>query len=61
MTRSRGKVEVTTRVTLDTPVDLAEHYTPGVADQAKRVADDPCPTGPPCSASVIRAPPPPCR
>jgi malate dehydrogenase (oxaloacetate-decarboxylating) len=41
MTRSRGKVEVTTRVTLDTPEDLAEHYTPGVADQAKRVVDDP--------------------
>ncbi|WP_370963687.1 hypothetical protein [Amycolatopsis sp. cg9] len=30
-----------TRVALDTPEDLAEHYTPGVADQAKRVADDP--------------------
>jgi malate dehydrogenase (oxaloacetate-decarboxylating) len=41
MTRSRGKVEVATRVALDTADDLAEHYTPGVADQAKRVADDP--------------------
>jgi malate dehydrogenase (oxaloacetate-decarboxylating) len=41
MTRSRGKVEVATRVALDTADDLAEHYTPGVADQVKRVADDP--------------------
>ncbi|HEY3472177.1 MAG TPA: malic enzyme-like NAD(P)-binding protein [Amycolatopsis sp.] len=41
MTRSRGKVEVATRVALDGPDDLAEHYTPGVADQARRVADDP--------------------
>jgi malate dehydrogenase (oxaloacetate-decarboxylating) len=41
MTRSRGKVEVATRVALDTPDDLAEHYTPGVAAQAKRVAEDP--------------------
>ncbi|MEV4151036.1 malic enzyme-like NAD(P)-binding protein [Amycolatopsis sp. NPDC049691] len=41
MSRSRGKVEVAARVALDTPGDLAEHYTPGVADQAKRVGDDP--------------------
>ncbi|WP_318306724.1 NAD(P)-dependent malic enzyme [Amycolatopsis solani] len=41
MTRSRGKVEVAVRVALDTPEDLAEHYTPGVADQAEQVADDP--------------------
>jgi malate dehydrogenase (oxaloacetate-decarboxylating) len=41
MSHSRGKVEVATRVALDTPDDLAEHYTPGVADQARRVADDP--------------------
>ena len=41
MPRSRGKIEVATRVTLDTPDNLAEHYTPGVAEQAKRVADDP--------------------
>jgi malic enzyme len=41
MSHSRGKVEVATRVALDTPDDLAEHYTPGVADQATRVADDP--------------------
>nr|WP_086859831.1 malic enzyme-like NAD(P)-binding protein [Amycolatopsis lexingtonensis] len=45
MTRSRGKVEVATRVALETPEDLAEHYTPGVADQAKRVADDPSALG----------------
>ncbi|MGW5720303.1 NAD(P)-dependent malic enzyme [Amycolatopsis sp. NPDC003865] len=41
MSHSRGKVEVATRVALDSAGDLAEHYTPGVADQAKRVADDP--------------------
>ena len=45
MTHSRGKIEVTTRVTLDTPDDLAEHYTPGVAEQAKRIADDPAALG----------------
>ncbi|GAB3167098.1 hypothetical protein GCM10027258_92080 [Amycolatopsis stemonae] len=41
MTRSRGKIEVATRVALDNADDLAEHYTPGVAEQAKRVAGDP--------------------
>jgi malate dehydrogenase (oxaloacetate-decarboxylating) len=45
MTRSRGKIEVTTRVSLDTPDDLAEHYTPGVAEQAKRISDDPSALG----------------
>ncbi|MFI5589686.1 NADP-dependent malic enzyme [Amycolatopsis sp. NPDC051758] len=45
MTHSRGKIEVTTRVTLDTPDDLAEHYTPGVAEQAKRIAGDPAALG----------------
>ncbi|WP_439380662.1 NAD(P)-dependent malic enzyme [Amycolatopsis lexingtonensis] len=34
-----------TRVALETPEDLAEHYTPGVADQARRVADDPAVLG----------------
>ncbi|WP_410635625.1 NADP-dependent malic enzyme [Amycolatopsis sp. cmx-4-83] len=34
-----------TRVALDTPADLAEHYPPGVADQAKRVAGDPAVLG----------------
>ncbi|WP_238605584.1 hypothetical protein [Amycolatopsis sp. Poz14] len=38
---SRGKIQVTTRVRLDDADDLAEHYTPGVAELAKRVAEDP--------------------
>ncbi|MYW93919.1 NADP-dependent malic enzyme [Amycolatopsis rubida] len=38
---SRGKIQVTTRVRLDDAGDLAEHYTPGVAELAKRVAEDP--------------------
>jgi malate dehydrogenase (oxaloacetate-decarboxylating) len=41
MSRSRGKVQVTTRVELNDADDLAEHYTPGVAELAKRIADDP--------------------
>ncbi|MFD2470387.1 NAD(P)-dependent malic enzyme [Amycolatopsis silviterrae] len=41
MNGSRGKIQVTTRVRLDDADDLAEHYTPGVAKLAKRVADDP--------------------
>jgi malate dehydrogenase (oxaloacetate-decarboxylating) len=41
MTHSRGKVEVATRVELNDADDLAEHYTPGVAELAKRVAEDP--------------------
>ncbi|WP_329063628.1 NAD(P)-dependent malic enzyme [Amycolatopsis sp. NBC_01480] len=41
MTRSCGKVQVTARVRLEDADDLAEQYTPGVAELAKRVADDP--------------------
>ncbi|MFI5606962.1 NADP-dependent malic enzyme [Amycolatopsis sp. NPDC051903] len=41
MSRSRGKIEVSARVRLEGPQDLAEQYTPGVAEVAKRVAEDP--------------------
>ena len=41
MSRSRGKVEVVARVELSDADDLAKHYTPGVAELAERVADDP--------------------
>src|SRR5262249_45548286 len=41
MSRSRGKIEVSARVRLEGPQDLAEQYTPGVAGDAKRVAEDP--------------------
>ncbi|GAA3546825.1 NAD-dependent malic enzyme [Amycolatopsis ultiminotia] len=34
-------MQVTARVRIEGPDDLAEHYTPGVAEQAKRVAEDP--------------------
>ncbi|GAB2970061.1 NADP-dependent malic enzyme [Amycolatopsis acidiphila] len=38
---SRGKIETAVRVGLDNPDDLSRHYTPGVAEQAQRVAEDP--------------------
>jgi malate dehydrogenase (oxaloacetate-decarboxylating) len=45
MTRSRGKIQVTPLVRLDGAEDLARHYTPGVAELAERVADDPSALG----------------
>ena len=36
-----GKIEVTSRVPLDDAEDLSRHYTPGVADLAERVGEDP--------------------
>lgn len=41
MSRSRGKIQTWSTVPLDTAEDLAKHYTPGVAEAAKRVAADP--------------------
>ncbi|MEU4672352.1 malic enzyme-like NAD(P)-binding protein [Amycolatopsis sp. NPDC023774] len=41
MSHSRGKVEISARVRLDAPEDLAREYTPGVAEVAERVAEDP--------------------
>src|SRR5437764_4357332 len=41
MTHSRGKIQVTPLVEVDDEDDLARHYTPGVADLAKRIGDDP--------------------
>ncbi|HEX4723924.1 MAG TPA: malic enzyme-like NAD(P)-binding protein [Pseudonocardiaceae bacterium] len=40
MTHSRGKIETALRVGLDDADDLSRHYTPGVADVARRVAED---------------------
>lgn len=36
----QGKIGVESRVSLDTPEQLAEHYTPGVAQKAERLAGD---------------------
>ncbi|HVV11378.1 NAD(P)-dependent malic enzyme [Amycolatopsis sp.] len=41
MGHSRGKIETALRVELEDAGDLSEHYTPGVAEVAKRVAEDP--------------------
>ena len=37
----KGKIGTRAQVPLDTPEQLAEHYTPGVAEVAERVAADP--------------------